>query len=110
MAKSKNHTAHNQTKKAHKNGIKRTATVKYKSMKGVDPKDCKVELEFVRSETIEDGRSIVQGYAYGFIWVRERKRSNGTADRTRTVEKTVSPRTVEKTVSPLCGLMSSDVS
>nr|XP_018260270.1 50S small subunit ribosomal protein L29 [Kwoniella dejecticola CBS 10117]OBR82428.1 50S small subunit ribosomal protein L29 [Kwoniella dejecticola CBS 10117] len=38
MAKSKNHTAHNQNKKAHKNGIKRTQTVKYKSMKGVDPK------------------------------------------------------------------------
>ncbi|WVW86894.1 60S ribosomal protein L29 [Kwoniella bestiolae CBS 10118] len=38
MAKSKNHTAHNQNKKAHKNGIKRQQTVKYKSLKGVDPK------------------------------------------------------------------------
>ncbi|OCF33576.1 60S ribosomal protein L29 [Kwoniella heveanensis BCC8398] len=38
MAKSKNHTAHNQNKKAHKNGITKQKTQKYKSMKGVDPK------------------------------------------------------------------------
>jgi large subunit ribosomal protein L29e len=35
MAKSKNHTAHNQTYKAHRNGIKRPPTYKYKSRKGV---------------------------------------------------------------------------
>ncbi|WOO86134.1 60S ribosomal protein L29 [Vanrija pseudolonga] len=38
MAKSKNHTAHNQTKKAHRNGITKVQTQKYKSLKGVDPK------------------------------------------------------------------------
>ncbi|SSD58854.1 probable ribosomal protein L29.e, cytosolic [Saccharomycodes ludwigii] len=38
MAKSKNHTAHNQTKKAHRNGIKKPKTYKYPSLKGVDPK------------------------------------------------------------------------
>ncbi|RCK64084.1 Regulator of rDNA transcription protein 5 [Candida viswanathii] len=38
MAKSKNHTAHNQTKKAHKNGIKKPKTYKYPSLKGVDAK------------------------------------------------------------------------
>ncbi|CAD6576740.1 MAG: 60S ribosomal protein L29 [Tremellales sp. Tagirdzhanova-0007] len=38
MAKSKNHTAHNQTKKAHRNGITTIKSNKYKSMKGVDPK------------------------------------------------------------------------
>ncbi|GMM56272.1 hypothetical protein DAKH74_028880 [Maudiozyma humilis] len=38
MAKSKNHTAHNQTKKAHRNGIKKPRTYKYPSLKGVDPK------------------------------------------------------------------------
>jgi len=38
MAKSKNHTAHNQNRKAHRNGIKRPKTVRYPSMKGVDPK------------------------------------------------------------------------
>lgn len=35
MAKSKNHTAHNQSKKAHRNGIKRPQKHKYTSRKGV---------------------------------------------------------------------------
>ncbi|KAF5333651.1 hypothetical protein D9611_002231 [Ephemerocybe angulata] len=38
MAKSKNHTNHNQNKKAHRNGIKRPASQKSPSMRGVDPK------------------------------------------------------------------------
>eukprot|EP00250_Pteridium_aquilinum_P022618 c2546_g1_i1 orf=208-396(-) len=38
MAKSKNHTAHNQTHKAHKNGIKKAKKHKYTSRKGMDPK------------------------------------------------------------------------
>ncbi|ORY79395.1 ribosomal L29e protein family-domain-containing protein [Protomyces lactucae-debilis] len=38
MAKSKNHTNHNQNKKAHRNGIKRPTSNRYPSMKGVDPK------------------------------------------------------------------------
>lgn len=35
MAKSKNHTAHNQTYKAHKNGIKKPKNHRLKSLKGV---------------------------------------------------------------------------
>jgi large subunit ribosomal protein L29e len=38
MAKSKNHTAHNQSYKAHKNGIKKPKKQKYTSRKGMDPK------------------------------------------------------------------------
>ncbi|CAO3701634.1 unnamed protein product [Rhizopus stolonifer] len=38
MAKSKNHTNHNQNKKAHRNGIKKTATHKYRSSKSLDAK------------------------------------------------------------------------
>ncbi len=38
MAKSKNHTNHNQISKAHRNGIKKPKTYKYPSLKGVDPK------------------------------------------------------------------------
>lgn len=38
MAKSKNHTAHNQTKKQHRNGIKRIHKQRYVSTKGMDPK------------------------------------------------------------------------
>ena len=34
MAKSKNHTAHNQTRKAHRGGIKKPSTRKHMSMKG----------------------------------------------------------------------------
>jgi large subunit ribosomal protein L29e len=38
MAKSKNHTAHNQTRKAHRKGIKKPLRNKYQSLKGCDPK------------------------------------------------------------------------
>ncbi|PVF94039.1 hypothetical protein CPB86DRAFT_789493 [Serendipita vermifera] len=39
MAKSKNHTNHNQNKKAHRNGIKKPKSHgRHLSLKGVDPK------------------------------------------------------------------------
>ncbi|PON61694.1 Ribosomal protein [Parasponia andersonii] len=38
MAKSKNHTAHNQSYKAHKNGIKKPRKNRQTSTKGMDPK------------------------------------------------------------------------
>ena len=38
MAKSKNHTAHNQNKKAHRRGIQKQSRQRYESLKGVDPK------------------------------------------------------------------------
>ncbi|KAF9221851.1 hypothetical protein BS17DRAFT_784071 [Gyrodon lividus] len=38
MAKSKNHTNHNQNRKAHRNGIKRPTSNRTRSLKGVDPK------------------------------------------------------------------------
>nr|POE57429.1 60s ribosomal protein l29-1 [Quercus suber] len=38
MAKSKNHTAHNQSYKAHKNGIKKPRKHRHISTKGMDPK------------------------------------------------------------------------
>ncbi|KAJ7068081.1 ribosomal L29e protein family-domain-containing protein [Mycena amicta] len=38
MAKSKNHTNHNQNKKAHRNGIKRAPPSRTRSLKGVDAK------------------------------------------------------------------------
>ncbi|XP_076454744.1 large ribosomal subunit protein eL29-like [Babylonia areolata] len=50
MAKSKNHTNHNQNKKAHRNGIKRPKTVRYPSMKGVDPKFLR-NLKFSRKHS-----------------------------------------------------------
>ncbi|KAI5856955.1 60S ribosomal protein L29 [Tricharina praecox] len=38
MAKSKNSSQHNQSKKAHRNGIKKPKTFRYPSLKGTDPK------------------------------------------------------------------------
>ena len=38
MAKSKNHTAHNQNAKDHRNGIKRPKRQRYQSTKGMCPK------------------------------------------------------------------------
>ncbi|KAK0191278.1 ribosomal L29e protein family-domain-containing protein [Desarmillaria ectypa] len=38
MAKSKNHTNHNQNKKAHRNGIKKPQAGRTRSLKGVDAK------------------------------------------------------------------------
>ncbi|KAH0520446.1 60S ribosomal protein L29 [Microtus ochrogaster] len=38
MAKSKNHTTHNQSQKWHRNGIKKPGSQRYESLKGVDPK------------------------------------------------------------------------
>jgi len=38
MAKRKNHTNHNQSRKAHRNGIKRPISHKYRALKGMDPK------------------------------------------------------------------------
>ncbi|XP_052055108.1 60S ribosomal protein L29-like [Apodemus sylvaticus] len=38
MAKSKNHTTHNQSRKWHRNGIKKPRSQRYESLKVVDPK------------------------------------------------------------------------
>ncbi|KAF8803886.1 hypothetical protein BYT27DRAFT_7195226 [Phlegmacium glaucopus] len=38
MSKSKNHTNHNQNKKAHRNGIKRPKATRTRSLRGVDAK------------------------------------------------------------------------
>ncbi|KAK2118480.1 60S ribosomal protein L29 [Saguinus oedipus] len=38
VAKSKNHTTYNQSRKWHRNGIKKPRSQRYKSLKGVDPK------------------------------------------------------------------------
>ncbi|CAO3667941.1 unnamed protein product [Umbelopsis ramanniana] len=38
MSKSKNHTNHNQNKKAHRNGIRKPTRNRYPSLKGVDAK------------------------------------------------------------------------
>ncbi|KAF8791851.1 60S ribosomal protein L29 like protein [Argiope bruennichi] len=47
MAKSKNHTNHNQNRKDHRNGIKKPSRFRKESMRGVDPKFLK-NLKFSR--------------------------------------------------------------
>eukprot|EP00042_Codosiga_hollandica_P017299 m.46977 g.46977 ORF g.46977 m.46977 type:complete len:63 (+) comp47488_c0_seq1:139-327(+) len=50
MAKSKNHTAHNQNKKDHRNGIKKVKTHKFTSLKGLHQKFVK-NLHYARKHT-----------------------------------------------------------
>nr|CAY61899.1 60S ribosomal protein L29 [Tityus discrepans] len=47
MAKTKNHTNHNQNRKDHRNGIKKPPRFRKPSMKGVDPKFLR-NLRFAR--------------------------------------------------------------
>ncbi|KAK3870816.1 hypothetical protein Pcinc_024008 [Petrolisthes cinctipes] len=51
MAKSKNHTNHNQNRKAHRNKIKRPKKERYPSMRGVDPKFLR-NLKFSRKHNL----------------------------------------------------------
>ena len=46
MSKSKNHTNHNQNKKAHRNGIKKVKTGRYMSMKGVRYSNYHFQVDF----------------------------------------------------------------
>uniref|UniRef100_A0A671FBT7 60S ribosomal protein L29 n=1 Tax=Rhinolophus ferrumequinum TaxID=59479 RepID=A0A671FBT7_RHIFE len=39
MAKSKNHTTHNQSRKWHRNGIKKPRSQRYESLKGVSARN-----------------------------------------------------------------------
>ena len=49
MAKSKNHTAHNQTRKQHRNGIKKPQRQRYHSVKGMDPKFIRNQRRAIKS-------------------------------------------------------------
>jgi len=51
MAKSKNHTNHNQTRKELRNGLKKPATRRHMSMKGCDPKFLK-NLKFAKKHNL----------------------------------------------------------
>ncbi|KAM7316211.1 hypothetical protein ACRRTK_024891 [Alexandromys fortis] len=50
MAKSKNHTTHNQSRKWHRNGIKKPRSQRYESLKGVDPKFLRI-MRFARKHS-----------------------------------------------------------
>ncbi|KAE8778124.1 Eyes absent-like protein 4 [Hordeum vulgare] len=61
MAKSKNHTAHNQSYKAHRNGIKKPKRQRQASTKGMDPKFLR-NLRYSRKHNVKAG----EGEAVGF--------------------------------------------
>uniref|UniRef100_A0A8W8LYQ2 60S ribosomal protein L29 n=2 Tax=Magallana gigas TaxID=29159 RepID=A0A8W8LYQ2_MAGGI len=68
MAKSKNHTSHNQNRKQHRNGIHRPKTYRYPSMKGVDPKFLK-NLKFSKKHNKNTKKytgDFCNGVALGF--------------------------------------------
>ena len=53
MAKSKNHTNHNQNKKAHRNGIKKPKAQRYISQSGMEPK-------FLRNQRFAKKHNVVK--------------------------------------------------
>ncbi|CAI5448102.1 unnamed protein product [Caenorhabditis angaria] len=57
MAKSKNHTNHNQNKKAHRNGIKKPKAHVFLSTKGMDAKFLK-NLRFARKNNKRVTRAV----------------------------------------------------
>uniref|UniRef100_A0A0B7BUT7 60S ribosomal protein L29 n=1 Tax=Arion vulgaris TaxID=1028688 RepID=A0A0B7BUT7_9EUPU len=56
MAKSKNHTSHNQNRKDHRNGIKKPLKTRYISMKGVDQKYLR-NLRYVQAAQLKAKRA-----------------------------------------------------
>ncbi|XP_054278271.1 uncharacterized protein LOC128996848 [Macrosteles quadrilineatus] len=57
MAKSKNHTNHNQNRKAHRNGIKKPKRFRHESTQGVDPKFLR-NLRFAKKNNLKPAAQI----------------------------------------------------
>jgi len=51
MAKSKNHTAHNQSRKDHRNGLRKPSAKRHMNMKGCDPKFLK-NMKFAKKHNL----------------------------------------------------------
>ncbi|KAH0890998.1 hypothetical protein HID58_053427, partial [Brassica napus] len=56
MAKSKNHTAHNQSAKAHKNGIKKPRRHRHTPTRGMDPKFLRNQ-RYARKHNVQSGEN-----------------------------------------------------
>ncbi|AEE74439.1 Ribosomal L29e protein family [Arabidopsis thaliana] len=56
MAKSKNHTAHNQSAKAHKNGIKKPRRHRHTPTRGMDPKFLRNQ-RYARKHNVKSGEN-----------------------------------------------------
>ncbi|XP_065121995.1 large ribosomal subunit protein eL29 [Paramisgurnus dabryanus] len=62
MAKSKNHTTHNQSRKWHRNGIKKPRSQRYESLKGVDPKFLR-NMRFAKKHNKKGMKAVAQKQA-----------------------------------------------
>ncbi|GFQ03738.1 60S ribosomal protein l29-2 [Phtheirospermum japonicum] len=59
MAKSKNHTAHNQSHKVHRNGIKKPKCQRNTSTKGMDPKFLRSQ-RYARKHNYKSGEDSIE--------------------------------------------------
>ncbi|KAF4519977.1 hypothetical protein B566_EDAN005477 [Ephemera danica] len=57
MAKSKNHTNHNQNRKAHRNGIQKPKRYRHESTRGVDSKFLK-NLKFSKKHNLKPAQQL----------------------------------------------------
>lgn len=86
MAKSKNHTAHNQTVKQHRNGIKKPKRQRYSNTQGMDPKFLRNQRRATKGRLAANAAKKWVHNIAGFIswsavlWKRCRVRSELTAD------------------------------
>uniref|UniRef100_A0A673MBJ7 60S ribosomal protein L29 n=1 Tax=Sinocyclocheilus rhinocerous TaxID=307959 RepID=A0A673MBJ7_9TELE len=68
MAKSKNHTTHNQSRKWHRNGIKKPRSHRYESLKGVDPKFLR-NMRFAKKHNKKGRKTIARKEAKTFTFL-----------------------------------------
>ena len=88
MAKSKNHTNHNQNRKDHRNGIKRPQSQRFPSLTGVDPKYVR-NLKFTKHHNHVARKNLRKA--------RKVKLASGAASSGKVVKRT--PRQIDSTKS-----------
>ena len=82
MAKSKNHTNHNQNRKDHRNGIKRPQSQRFPSLTGVDPKYVR-NLKFTKHHNHVARKNLLKA--------RKAKIASGQGSSSKVVKRAVRP-------------------
>ena len=90
MAKSKNHTNHNQNRKDHRNGIKRPKSQRFPSLTGVDPKYVR-NLKFTKHHNHVARKNLVKS--------RKAKLADAAATSGKVVKRTTVRRVETKPTS-----------
>ncbi|CAF2063595.1 unnamed protein product [Rotaria magnacalcarata] len=96
MAKSKNHTNHNQNKKDHRNGIKRPQSQRFPSLSGVDPKYVR-NLKFTKHHNHVARKNLLK--------VRKAKIASGSASAGKVVKRVARQVEVKKSSWSLASLL-----